>query len=274
MSTLLTHTKELEDIANEMISYSAESVDFTKAVGYLKANLPRVTQQLRAIVGLSHQLDQSGFKILNEFSFKSLSNRNMVAIKDRKVLVPKGLNVSFIDYTNFLVETQVVVDELIGKTLAPAERFIGGMVNNPENLASFRPSALLRVITLHDIEKIKIKQNLAYSRDQAEKRPYASVIRRQADLLPTIKAYNSLVERTSRVNRDEVFEKMNNVANYADTIIQIFEEENTDKGVSSTAINNLGVFLHRIAQHVETYAVHCFKLEVLGNCLEELKNIK
>lgn len=273
MNNIINKTIPIELLGKELIDYSQEAISITKSFQYLKSKLPDLSLRLKALVGISSQLNEQNFKTLNDYAFKAIATTRYDLVRHRRVIIPKGMAVPFIDFIQGLDVSQRAINDIIEKTLLPAETYLGKLVNDPTIAASARPSPLLKDVVLHDIPKIRNSLSKLYSKDQAERREYEEVIKRQADVMPIIRGYNHLVEQTSSISRDTVFESLGRIAQYTDSILESFTTEGAEYPVSKSTIRGLGLFIHNLAQHVELYATHCFTLETLGTSIERLRTV-
>lgn len=199
----------------------------------------------------------------------ALSKINYGDVRNVRVMVPIGLDATYLDYMEVMRLYQEEVNRIETSTLTNFENLLGKIKNNmfdENNLSAMIRSA---GVYLSDVDKLKAANSKVISRNKRSYQLYGKLVRRNNDLPMVIKEYKQLIKSHSAISRKNVSKKVNNCSKLIDNIIKELDELVLEKGNVDKDIRLLADLTLAVGVQVEIYAVHTYNLRVLGNSIND-----
>lgn len=258
----LNQTEALESILTESTELTMEGLSFNKVDFNVK-----VPKFLKGVVTLLEGYLSKDTTELTHFNvstnYREMKDGSYMAKRNHKVIQPKGLDVTYLEYIRSLSEIQKLVDVLVIETLKPFEMFLGQLLTIPDEARSHIESSTLDSIKLHNVEKARLELATNFSKNQAEKRPYGSLVGRTADWPIILEEYNTLNARVTSVSISEVQEYIETILSHVSKLITHMESDPETYRVSGVTASTLGKFVHHVASEVELMSVQNYNVKTL-----------
>lgn len=217
--------------------------------------------------GENDDVEFTHFNLNSEFN--AVKTANHMTIRRAKVMQPKGLKVTYLEYLRSLSEVQKVCDSLLDETLKPFEKFLGSLLTMPDQARSQIESSTLDSVKLHNIDGAKAELAKNFDKSQAEKRPYGSLVSRTTDWSTILKEFNELATRVDSIDRGAIIEYVQTIVTYSEKLMVNMKEDSDTYEVSGVTASTLAKFVHTIAQEVEFYSLQVFNLKVLEESIAD-----
>lgn len=256
------------------IELTTEALSFRGSFDTLRLKLPEYFNAVTDFVGNLMPGNAAQLDLLNERKHYELSKKgDYMSLRRYPVMVPKGLNTTYLKHLGTLSVAQDAIDGLIQETLAPFEKHLAVLLTNPETLQSQRESKIVDKVITHDIESVRALIAKDFSRDGAERRPYGSLIGRQSEWVPIARDYNNLVERLARISRKEVLALVELISEHLNKLLQRMESDPETYAATGVTIAELAKVSFVMAQEVEFYATHSYMMEQLQVSIEAAEEV-
>ena len=264
----------LEDIGNEALTLSQEAMSFTADIDNVRQKLPNffkgvtnfVEDKLNALRQRESAVDRGLF-------YKAKDANDYMKLRNKKVPVPAGLNTTYLKHLDTLERNQEFADTLMAEVLIPTEKFLGGLLDKPDNMKSQIESTLISEIARRDIEDAKSEMHDDFSKDQAQQRPYGDVVKRQGDWDELYKRMDALEKRIENNDPINTVDMVTTISEYLDVIIERLEEDPETYNMSGVTISSLTKLTYLIATEVEFMSVHTFMYKELKTSVEEAAKV-
>ena len=265
------HVMTLEEFETASLALAQEalSIPLSGTFTKLRAALPNYFANLKDFI--QHRLfdNNAALDLLNQNKYSALANEgNYMALRMKPVIVPKGLNASYLDYLKVLEKAQDSVDLLIPETLTPFQKYLGALLSDPDTLKSQRQAQMLDTVTTHDLEPVQKDIQALFSQDNAENRTYGTLIQRQRDWPYIVSQFNDLVERMAKSPRSEILKSVETIGDYLDTLMKRVTEDPDAYAASGVTVSALAQLCYAMASEVEFYATQSFRIEALQVSIE------
>lgn len=269
---MTTQPLTLEQFEDVCLSLSTEAMSVKGSLKPLRRKLPEFFEQFNAFVNsrFFDDDDEMDLALLSQSHYSALAKKgDYMALRRRMVLVPKGLNVTYLDHLETLSKSQDLVDKLMPETLVPFERFLGTLLTHPDTLKSQRESGTLEDVVQHDLESMQEMISKDFTRDGNERRAYGDVIERQRDWPKIVQNFNSVTERLVQIPRKQVIEMVETITEHLNVIVERIEEDPEAYAASGVTISSLAKMSYAAASEVEYYSIHAFMVEQLQTSIED-----
>ena len=258
-----------DDLEQRALELTTEALSFRGGFASLREKLSDYFDSVSQFVADKLPSNDQSLDLLNQRMYQKLSREgNYVELRRKAVIVPRGLSSDYLTYMESLSKSQDALDELIDDTLRPFEKHLAVLLKDPDTLRSQRESNIVDRVVTHDIEGLRGEVGRHFSKDQAERRPYGSLVGRQADWAQIATTFNDLVERFAQVPRKEVLALVEQIASLLDRLIQNMADDPETYEASGVSIAELAKVSYVMAEEVEFYALHAFRLEQLQTSIE------
>lgn len=257
----------LEEILKESLELSLEGMSVTDINFNVK--VPAFLKKVSAFFSEVLSNDMQGFSQFNASGmYRTVKDVKHMSVRGRKVIQPKGLDVSYLTYIRALGSVQELTDQLIPETLKPFEAFLGGLLTIPDEARSQIESVKLDSIRLHNVELAKSTYQKNFSKHQAEKRPYGDLVERTVDWLAILNNYNALATRVTSVDRNEVHSYIELIIDHTAKLSANMEGDADAYKVSGITASTLGKFIHSVAEEVELLSLQNYNLITLEESIK------
>lgn len=271
MSTQMMTLKSFED---QCLELTQEAFSVRGSVKNLGEKLSAFSSSFKQFMTQSFVEDVSQLNLLNENAFRKLSKSdNYMRLRNKKVIVPKGLNVSYLDHLKSLHVSQKHVDGLFDEVLIPIDKFLGALLNNPDNLKGSREAEVVNRVVERNVEGVQKEVAKDFSRDQAEQRTYGELIGRQSDWTKISGSFNDLSESLSVLTREAVLKYVVGIGELLEVLIQRLEEDPEIYAANGVGIANMAKVAYAVASEVEYYALHSYMVEGLQVSIENATEV-
>lgn len=218
--------------------------------------------------GLFNRPVQQQFNISGSPS-NALKKTVYLDLKDVAMPCPEGLQVSYLEYAELLLECQKTTSYLLEDCLYPFSAFIGESLNYPDRLSStIRTSG----VKLHNLDTLRKKINAAFDGVNAEL-PYTKVIRRNAEWDDLEKALVRIVGTQKQTNDKLIAEKIQEIQANLELLISRMQDTNERYRPSAEVISELSRLAYGLAEQVTFYAIVATSIESLLVAVENGKNV-
>lgn len=260
----------LEDIGTEALELSQEAMSFTADIDNVREKLPNffkgvtsfVEEKLNSLRQRESAIDRGLFKSAKEAD-------EYMKLRNKKVPVPAGLSTTFLEHLGTLEENQQYADTLMSDVLIPTEKYLGRLLDKPDNMKSQIEDSLISVIGQRDIDSAKANMHDDFSKDQAQSRKYSDVIKRQGDWDTLYKRMDDLESRIDAHDPIDTVDMVTTISEYLDVIIERLEEDPETYNMSGVTISTLTKLTYLIATEVEFMSVHTFMYKEFKTAVEE-----
>lgn len=269
-----TQPLTLEAFESQCLELMQEAFSVRGSIRNLGEKLNAFSSSFKQFITQSFVEDSPQFGLLNENAFRGLSKTdNYMRLRNKKVVVPKGLNVSYLEHLKTLHKSQKHVDGLFDNVLIPIEKFLGTLLNNPDNLKGQREAGIVDAVVARDVEAVQKEVAKDFSRDQAEQRPYGSLVGRQSDWTKIAGSFNDLSESLQVISREEVLKYVTAIGELLEVLIERLEEDPEVYATNGVGISNMAKVAYAVAGEVEYYALHAYMVEGLQVSIENAVDI-
>jgi hypothetical protein len=271
MSTQQLTLKSFED---QCLELTQEAFSARGSIRNLGEKLNAFSNSFKQFITQSFVEDVPNLGLLNENAFRKLSKAdNYMRLRNKKVVVPKGLHVTYLEHLKSLHVSQKHIDGLFDDVLIPIEKFLGALLHNPDNLKGQREAGIVQDVIDRDVESVQKEVAKDFSRDQAEQRLYGELIGRQSDWMKISSSFNDLSESLAVITREEVLKYVTNIGELLETLIGRLEEDPEVYASNGVGISNMAKVAYAVASEVEYYALHSYMVEGLQVSIENATEI-
>lgn len=264
----------LEEFEQDCASLSMEALNIRGTIENVRKRLPLFFAKFKSFISSRLATGVMHVDLIDTYKAdKILKNIDYLTVRKMRVIVPKGLNTTFLKHLETLHLSQDLVDKLFGETLNPCNLLLARLLSDPDSLRSQRESKAFNAIVLHDFEPVRKRLVSEFSKDGAERRLYGEVIERQTDWSLVISTYNELVTRFSRINLDDVLKSVRQISDQMDRLIENMETDPNVYAASGLTISSLAKLAHSIATEVEHFAMHGFMIEQMGTAIQSTLDV-
>lgn len=263
------HAVNLDALEEATLAMSIEAINLRGSFDSLRQKLPGFFGKLTDFTNGLLPNTELQLDMFNQRKYAELAKKgDYMVLRRRNVMVPKGLQVSYLKHLETLNRNQDAIDYLITETLRPFERHLGTLLSNPDTLKSQRESKIIDKVVIHDIAALRTEMAKDFNKDSAERRPYGAVIGRQSDWPKITLEFNDLIERAARVSRKEVLSLVELISEHLDKLIQRMETDPETYEATGLKISELAKVSFVMAEEVEFYATQAFMIEQLQASIE------
>jgi hypothetical protein len=253
---------------------STEAINLRGSFDSLREKLPGFFDKLTGFVNGLLPNEELQLDLFNQRKYAKLSKKgDYMTLRRRNVMVPKGLQVSYLKHLTSLNRNQDALDELLTETLRPFERHLATLLSNPETLKSQRDSKIIDKVVTHDIESLRTEMAKDFNKDSAERRSYGDLVGRQSDWPKIAGEFNDLVERMARISRKEVLSLVETISGHLNKLIERMETDPETYEASGLKISELAKVSFVMAEEVEFYATQAFMVEQLQASIEAASDL-
>lgn len=271
MSTQPLTLKSFED---QCLELTQEAFSARGSIRNLGEKLNAFSNSFKQFITQSFVEDVPTLSLLNDNAFRKLSKAdNYMRLRNKRVIVPKGLNVTYLDHLKTLHKSQKHVDGLFEDVLIPIDKFLGALLHNPDNLKGQREAGIVQEVIDRDVESVQKEVAKDFSRDQAEQRLYGELIGRQSDWIKISGSFNDLSEALAVITREEVLKYVTGIGELLETLIERLEEDPEAYASNGVGISNMAKVAYAVAGEVEYYALHSYMVEGLQVSIENATEI-
>lgn len=264
-----------------LVSFEDQCLNLTQEAFLSRGSIRDLGEKLSAFSASFKQFitqsfveDVTNIGLLNENAFQKLSKAdNYMRLRNKKVVVPKGLKVSYLEHLKTLHVSQNHVNGLFTDVLIPIEKFLGLLLHNPDNLKGNREAGVIDDVVARDVESVQKEVSKDFSRDQAEQRAYGELVGRQSDWIKISRSFNDLSEALAVITREEVLKYVTSIGELLETLIERLEEDPEVYSANGVGISNMAKVAYAVASEVEYYALHSFMVEGLQTSIENATDV-
>lgn len=259
--------------SDKPIGYTQQNlVDSMAAVG---GKLGALFAKTKTALTSFLELGSDDIITLHPRDYSSLSKGNYVALTERRVIIPKGLKVSYSEYLSVLHGITAYITPLYNGVLLPSEKFLASLLNDPTELSSNRPNAKLRDIKTYDIAPAKKMWAGCFDTTGRERAPFGELIKNLNEWPKIVGSFNEINDvKLSSFTKEQVSSKVNDIVELISMLGERMEEQPDVYKASGVTAKSLSEFTHRVALHVEFYAMFLFAMEQLRASIEYARNVQ
>jgi F0F1-type ATP synthase delta subunit len=262
-------TVSLGILEEATLDLSTEAINLRGSFDSLRQKLPDFFGKLTGFVNGLLPNQELQLDMFNQRKYAELAKKgDYMTLRRRNVIVPKGLQVSYLKHLESLNRNQDAIDTLITEILSPFEKHLGTLLSNPETLKSQRESKIIDKVVVHDVAGLRSEMAKDFNKDSAERRPYGTVIGRQSDWPKITLEFNDLVERMARISRKEVLSYVELISEHLEKLIQRMETDPETYESNGLKVSELAKISFVMAEEVEFYATQAFMVEQLQVSIE------
>lgn len=258
----------------EMVSL--EAVNVSSVLRALTKRFPGLVSSVKNFISnedmWKHSLDLVD---VNDIK-KLMKDKTMTGMANVEVYIPPGLSETYTDYLKAIESSQDILDELLEETLIPFQKWLGGILSDPEELGSIRidPKLQLKDVTFHDVEEQEKNIGEMFLLDDGvDTTKFASAFNRISDFENNADQLNDIIERHVKISQKRLRETLDGIMEYLEILIKrIEEDEEGDYKASTASMKTLADWTYAMALEVEFYSTHSYRLLVL--CAAFKNNIK
>lgn len=259
----------LESIGEEALVLSQEAMSFTADIDNVREKLPSFFKSVSTFIGekldglktRETQLSRSLFKAAKE-------SDEYMKLRNKKVPVPAGLSVTYLEHLNTLEANQHYADTLMDDVLSPTEKYLGRLLDSPDRMKSQMEDTIIIKLANRSIGDAKARADKDFSKDKAESRKYGEVIKRQGDWDTLYSKLNDLEKRISKNDPIDTVDMVTTISEYLDLMIERMEEDPQVYSASGITISSLAKLTYILATHVEFVSVHTFMVKEFKTAVE------
>jgi hypothetical protein len=264
-------TKELglTSLETQALELTQEAINFRGAMRNIGDKLKAYSESFQSFIKNQFIEDVPQIGLINDSLAKSLAkNDQYMNLRRRKVIVPPGLKVSYLDHLKTLHESQANVDRLIPEILAPTEKFLGTLLARPDTLKSRREPEVVQNALDHDVDALKSKLAKDFDKGRHETVNYGDLIGRQSDWPKIAESFNNLSDRLGHIDRVEVLHYVTTISEHLERLIEHLSDDSQAYVENGITISNLAKVSYAVANEVEFYATHAYMVELLQTSIE------
>ena len=244
----------------------------------LKENIPTFVENVRSFLKGSDGFTVDLAKPIKSRPIKKkLDAVSYADLREVQVFVPAGLTSSYLDYLTVLDKAVAITEGLQEKILNPFARWLAIGLANPESFKNVRGGSSLRDFEPHNIDKVILELGAAFRKGSSlHQVPMKVAFARNADVHTVLEKANELNERFMKTDRKAVKEKVAEITELLDTLIERVEEAEENYDLSPVSLDLLSKLSFTLAQEVEFYGTVGFQLSStmvsLHNTVEKLED--
>lgn len=264
--------EELEKILIEQLNDNSQ-LSFEENRSRLREFISGVNNFISNIFGA----EEEGVDFLNKGAVKNLQKIDYLKLRNKKVLVPKNFNDTYIGYIGSLeTVAQDVVVRVPDKALNPLRRGISRFLNDPDTLSSNRYSEHLEQILTFDLKDYREKIAQHFFSDESEYRAYSILVENQNQWSEIENRFNDLITQTYQYSRDDMLKTVDEIATMVDKLLDRIENQPEDYEISPEKLKEIQTYLFKTAEAVEfvsgfRYMLHELRMS-FSYALEQLPN--
>lgn len=266
MSTTELSLTQLEGQALEL---TQEAINFRGAMKNIGDKLRAYSDSFQAFVKTQFIEDAPQIGLINDSLSKKLAkNDQYMTLRRRKVIVPPGLKVSYLDHLKTLHTSQANVDALIPEILMPTEKFLGALLARPDTLKSHREPEIIQQAVNHDVDALKATLAKDFDKGRHETVNYGDLVGRQSDWPKIAESFNDLSDRMGRIDRVQILGHVTTISEYLERLIEHLSDDSQAYAENGISVSNLAKVSYAVATEVEYYATHAYMVELLQTSIE------
>lgn len=262
----------LDELGQDLRTLTLESMNMKGAWDNVKNALPSFLSKVREFSRLRNQRNASAVQGIASPN-RRVAGIDFTAVMYEKVLVPQGLNDTFLNYMGTLSKGQDFIDTLLPNSLVPTDKFLANLLSDVSEFKSQRNNPILEMIAKRDIESLSNDMSKHFSKEAREFWQYGKVVDRQSDWPVVITEFNKLSDRYNSIRRDDVFKMIEQIGDSLDALIERIQEDPETYRPSGVTLKNLSIAMYALASEVEYYAIHGAKMEVLRTSLNAVADM-
>lgn len=253
--------ESIREMGDELSMEAFGILDKLKAA---RARLPQFFDSIKKTAQSFFDFDPAHVDLIEKRTALDLSSKgNFMVIRNRKVVVPKGMKSSYLKFIDQLMKQQEMVNKLIPETLKPFEKYLAQLLDDPDRLRTAGVSSLDAAFRLHDVDGMKKDLSKHYDKDMSEYRPYGELVGRNSDWPKIMVNFNGLIDSMSSIDRKEVLKLVTIIAEHMDVLVQRMQEFPETYEPSGLTIKSLADISYAMAQEIEFYSIHAYIIEQL-----------
>lgn len=271
MSTTKLSLTELEGQALEL---TQEAINFRGAMKHVGDKLKAYSESFQSFIKNQFVEDVPQIGLINESVAKKLAkNDQYMTLRRRKVIVPPGLKVTYLEHLKTLHASQDNVDRMIPEILSPTEKFLGALLARPDTLKSRREPEVIQQAIDHDVDALKDRLSKDFDPARHEVANYGDLVGRQSDWPKIAESFNELSDRLGRVDRIEVLKYVTTISEHLERLIEHLNDDSQAYAENGISISNLAKVSYAVATEVEFYATHAYMVELLQTSIENATSV-
>lgn len=240
----------------------------TSMLGALNGKIANMIASAKNVFATFFKSEEAFLAKKNPFEYKLFQTGDYMELREKRIVVPRGLNVTYLEHLKTLFAAEEFVKGLLSETLIPLKRYLAELLTDPTALGSQRVSVTLDKLTTVNVDKAKNLLAKDFSRDRAERRPYYTLVSRQKDWAEILKQYNELVFRLESIKRADVMREVDEIIEILEVLGKRIHEEPDVYAASGVTAKTLASFIFNVANQVEFYSYFCYNIEALGASID------
>lgn len=209
---------------------------------------------------------------LSTREYSNLTKGNYVALMEKRVVIPKGLNKTYLQYLTVLQGLSAYITPLYSDVLIPAEKFLASLLNDPDELSSSRPNGKLANVKTIDVTRAKKEWAACFDNSGRERAPFGDVVKSLAEWPKIVSEFNDIKDvKLKAFTKEQVGDKVTDIVELINMLTANMEEQPDAYKTSGVTAKSLSEFTYQVAVHVEFYAMYLFALEQLRASIEYAK---
>lgn len=269
-----SNTPSLVELENQALELTQEALNFRGAMKHIGDKLRVYSESFQSFIKERFVEEAPQVGLINESLAKKLAGeKNYMELRRRKVIIPPGLKVSYLEHLKTLNLSQNNVDKLIPEILVPTEKFFGTLLARPDTLKSHREPSVIQDAVNHDLDALKDTIAKDFDRARQETANYGDLVGRQSDWPKISTEFNALSDRLNQIDRMKVLEYVTLIGDHIERLIEHLEDDSQAYAENGVSISNLAKVTYAVASEVEFYATHAYMVELLQTSIENAVSV-
>jgi alkylhydroperoxidase/carboxymuconolactone decarboxylase family protein YurZ len=252
----------IASIERQQRTISLESSTLTNTISAVTTRLPGFVADVNTFIRGLFDLEESTPKVLVGDSKlrAAIKDKLYTDLMDLPVYTPPGLSCSYVELVKTLSDSEEIASALLKDVLVPFNKWIATQLSSPDRLLSIS-SAHIPGIHFHDIKRASKELADCYSNSSSQVEvKFGSVFKRNSEFFDAGSDLNTVMTRASQTNPALVREKIEEVTDNLNKLVERIEADPETYKVSGAVVKSLAEVAVSIAKECEFYSVFQYQL--------------
>ncbi len=199
-----------------------------------------------------------------------LERCSYVDIRGTLVTVPEGLGVDLLAYTQCLLTSTTMAQNITKDVLAPFEHYLATLLGDPQQLAALTGQLKVPELRLHQLEPAEKKINACFVHSGKREAlvPFGRAFHRIADVRTLSGQLEKLEAAFGKDDQKRIIELTRRITEMLGEIITVIEGQSATQRTSPAAVKALSDMSYLVARELEHYGLVRYRLTELSNSID------
>lgn len=182
---------------------------------------------------------------------------------------PQGLKVTYVEYLEAIAASVDISRDVYDKQLVPFNKWVGGLLGNPEELGSINPKSLFK-LDESDLDKAKGKLEKCVNRANSQtNHEYGKLVKQNSEWDIILEKTNALIMGYQSVDRKKLLDEVEVLNEQLLRLAERIKEEPEVYKASGVTISELAKRCLLMARFVEFYSITGYLLTELSSTVQQ-----